>query len=137
MDAQEHRSANLTEFAIYGTPRDSGHALRGMGFDKCAVDTDFEDLKTVTRERSGFIHAKSDTAARCGVAIKNGSIMIEDKIGYQSGFMAYEGKIIALAKACGKSSLHDLEVAELRALSLETSAFTGVKMTGIDRAFGW
>ena len=46
-------------------------------------------------------------------------------------------EITALAKACGKSSVHNLEVEDLRALSFEASAFTGVKMAGIDRAFEW
>ena len=46
-------------------------------------------------------------------------------------------EITALAKACGKSSVHNLETEDLRALSFEASAFTGVKMAGIDRAFDW
>ncbi len=45
-------------------------------------------------------------------------------------------EITLLAKACGKSSVHNLEMEDLRALSLEASAFTGVKLAGIDRAFG-
>ncbi|MEL6999613.1 MAG: FMN-binding glutamate synthase family protein [Pseudomonadota bacterium] len=46
-------------------------------------------------------------------------------------------EITALAKACGKSSVHNLEVEDLRAMSFEASAFTGVKMAGIDRTFEW
>jgi len=46
-------------------------------------------------------------------------------------------EITSLAKACGKSSVHNLEVEDLRALSFEASAFTGVKMAGIDRPFTW
>jgi glutamate synthase domain-containing protein 2 len=46
-------------------------------------------------------------------------------------------EITALAKACGKSKVKNLEVEDLRALSFEASAFTGVKMAGIDRAFSW
>lgn len=46
-------------------------------------------------------------------------------------------EITALAKACGKSSVHNLEVEDLRAMSMEASAFTGVKMAGIDRPFEW
>ena len=42
-----------------------------------------------------------------------------------------------LAKACGKSSVHNFEVDDLRALSLEASAFTGVSLAGIDRPFTW
>ena len=46
-------------------------------------------------------------------------------------------EITMLAKACGKSSVHNLEMEDLRALSFEASAFTGVKLAGIDRVFGW
>ncbi|MCB1427805.1 MAG: alpha-hydroxy-acid oxidizing protein [Nitratireductor sp.] len=46
-------------------------------------------------------------------------------------------EITALAKACGKSSVHNLEVEDLRAMSFEASAFTGVKMAGIERPFEW
>ena len=42
-----------------------------------------------------------------------------------------------LAKACGKSDVHNLEPEDLRALSLEASAFTGVALAGIDRPFTW
>jgi glutamate synthase domain-containing protein 2 len=46
-------------------------------------------------------------------------------------------EITALAKACGKSNVHNLDLEDLRALSFEASAFTGVKMAGIDRAYTW
>ncbi|MGB0847357.1 MAG: FMN-binding glutamate synthase family protein [Thiolinea sp.] len=46
-------------------------------------------------------------------------------------------EVTSLAKACGKSSVHNLEPEDLRALSFEASAFTGVKMAGIDREFDW
>jgi glutamate synthase domain-containing protein 2 len=46
-------------------------------------------------------------------------------------------EVTALAKACGKSNVHNLDLEDLRALSFEASAFTGVKMAGIDRAYNW
>tara|TARA_B100000949_G_scaffold43694_1_gene37423 strand:+ start:22 stop:1443 length:1422 start_codon:yes stop_codon:yes gene_type:complete len=46
-------------------------------------------------------------------------------------------EVTLLAKACGKSNVHNLEVEDLRALSLEASAFTGVKLAGIDRPYSW
>lgn len=46
-------------------------------------------------------------------------------------------EITLLAKSCGKSSVHNLEVEDLRALSLEASAFTGVALAGIDRPYSW
>ena len=46
-------------------------------------------------------------------------------------------EITMLAKACGKSSVHNLESEDLRATTLEASAFTGVKLAGLDRPFTW
>ena len=46
-------------------------------------------------------------------------------------------EVSLLANACGKSNVHNLEVEDLRALSLEASAFTGVKLAGIDRPYNW
>ena len=46
-------------------------------------------------------------------------------------------EVTSLAKACGKSFVRNLEVEDLRAMSFEASAFTGVKMVGIDRAYDW
>jgi glutamate synthase domain-containing protein 2 len=40
-----------------------------------------------------------------------------------------------LAKACGKSSVHHLEPEDLRALTLEASAMTGVPFVGSDKPF--
>lgn len=50
MDAQEHRGADSTGFAIYGTPKETGYILRGMGFDKSAIDADLADLTAVIRD---------------------------------------------------------------------------------------
>ena len=50
MDAQEHRGADSTGFAIYGAPRDSGYVLRGMGFDKNRIDADMDDFRAILRD---------------------------------------------------------------------------------------
>jgi glutamate synthase domain-containing protein 1 len=50
MDAQEHRGADSTGFAIYGVPRDTGYVLRGMGFDKAGLDADLAAFEAVMRE---------------------------------------------------------------------------------------
>ena len=49
MDAQEHRGSDSTGFAIYGTPLDTGYILRGMGFDKEAIDTDLDDFRRILK----------------------------------------------------------------------------------------
>ena len=48
--------------------------------------------------------------------------------------MYYEMTI--LAKSCGKGNIHNLEPEDLRALSLEASAFTGVPLAGVDWVVG-
>lgn len=50
MEAQEHRGADSTGFAIYGPMRDEGYVLRGMGFDKAKVDADLADFTNVLRD---------------------------------------------------------------------------------------
>ncbi|HJM92343.1 MAG: hypothetical protein QGG19_04705 [Alphaproteobacteria bacterium] len=45
MDAQEHRGADSTGFAIYGVSRDTGYVLRGMGFDKTNLAADIDDFR--------------------------------------------------------------------------------------------
>ena len=45
-------------------------------------------------------------------------------------------EIQMLARACGKSDVHDLEPEDLRALTLESSMITGVPLVGTRHAFG-
>ena len=49
MDAQEHRGADSTGFAVYGIPRDSGYVLRAMGFDKASLSADMDDFRNILR----------------------------------------------------------------------------------------
>ncbi len=42
-------------------------------------------------------------------------------------------ELTMIAKACGKSSVHGLEPEDLRALTLEASAMTGVPLAGVDK----
>ena len=50
MDAQSHRGADSTGFAIYTVPRDAGYVLRGMGFDKARIDADLGDFTNTLRD---------------------------------------------------------------------------------------
>jgi len=45
-------------------------------------------------------------------------------------------EIQMLARACGKSDVHDLEPEDLRALTLEASFITGIPVVGTNIAFG-
>lgn len=49
MDAQEHRGADSTGFAVYGPARDSGYILRGMGFDKQHIGRDMDEFRAILR----------------------------------------------------------------------------------------
>lgn len=57
MEAQEHRGADSTGFAVYGIPRDGGYVLRGMGFDKNRIDRDIENLKATLTDHGGDFSA--------------------------------------------------------------------------------
>ncbi len=50
MNAQEHRGADSTGFAVYGPVRDTGYVLRGMGFDKSRVDQDLDNFKNILKD---------------------------------------------------------------------------------------
>ncbi|MCF6233484.1 MAG: glutamine amidotransferase [Rhodobacteraceae bacterium] len=50
MDAQRHRGADSTGFAIYTVPRETGYTLRGMGFDKSSMDGDLASFTHVMRD---------------------------------------------------------------------------------------
>lgn len=60
MDAQEHRGADSTGFAIYGLPRETGYVLRGMGFDKSRIDADLAAFQDVLRDH-GADHLSDPT----------------------------------------------------------------------------
>lgn len=55
MDAQEHRGADSTGFAIYGQPRETGYILRGMGFSKDSLSNDLDDFRYILKEHGSDI----------------------------------------------------------------------------------
>jgi len=55
MDAQEHRGADSTGFAVYGPPRDKGYVVRGMGFDRKDMDSAMDDLVHSLRDHGSGI----------------------------------------------------------------------------------
>ena len=60
MDAQRHRGADSTGFAIYTEPRESGFTLRGMGFDKAGMDSDLDDFTFVLRDHGADLLAEPE-----------------------------------------------------------------------------
>lgn len=53
MAAQEHRGADSTGFAVYGTPMEQRYVLRGMGFDKSRMDSDLETFRATLKDHGG------------------------------------------------------------------------------------
>ena len=51
MDAQVHRGADSTGFALYGRPLESGYVVRAVGFKRSNLDSDLEDFKTIIRSQ--------------------------------------------------------------------------------------
>lgn len=50
MQAQAHRGADSTGFAIYGVPLTSGYVVRAMGFDRAWLGRDLDDFLSILRE---------------------------------------------------------------------------------------
>ena len=57
MDAQEHRGADSTGFAVYGPPLERGYILRGTGFDKPRMGGDLDEIQKLLHEHGAdFTH---------------------------------------------------------------------------------
>jgi methylamine---glutamate N-methyltransferase subunit A len=56
MDAQEHRGADSTGFAIYGVPREDGYVVRAMGFERDNLSNDLDEFRAILKQHgSDFI----------------------------------------------------------------------------------
>ena len=49
MDAQVHRGADSTGFALYGPPRERGFVVRAVGMDRRSLATDLQDFQGILR----------------------------------------------------------------------------------------
>ncbi len=113
-------------------------AMMALG---CNSPRYFEDYKKLGTAPGACHHCHT---GMCPVGIATQTPELEARMNVAAGaervaryLTAMTMEITALAKACGKSKVRNLEIEDLRALSFEASAFTGVKMAGIDRAFTW
>ena len=138
--------------AAYGPVADAAKCL-ALGADAVMIGTAglialgcnspryFQDYEAIGTSPGRCHHCHT---GMCPVGITTQDPRLESRLGVPAGaervarfLTAMTMEITLLAKACGKSSVHNLEVEDLRALSLEASAFTGVRLAGIDRAFSW
>ena len=50
MEAQRHRGADSTGFAVFGPPLDEGYIVRAMGRDRANLSADLENFLEILRE---------------------------------------------------------------------------------------
>lgn len=77
MDAQEHRGADSTGFAVYGPMRDTGYVLRGMGFDRTRLDRDMDEFRAILK-RHGADFVEDPTFVTDGHEHYGARIVISD-----------------------------------------------------------
>lgn len=113
-------------------------AMIGLG---CNSPRYYDDYAALGTSPGACHHCHT---GRCPVGVATQDPELEARMNVAAGaeriarlLTAMTMEVTALAKACGKSSVHNLEPEDLRALSFEASAFTGVKMAGIDRPYDW
>jgi glutamate synthase domain-containing protein 2 len=111
-------------------------ALIGLGCNSPRYHDDYAALGTAP----GACHHCH--TGRCPVGITTQDPLLEARMDVEAGgervarlLTAMTMEATLLARACGKSSVHNLEPEDLRALTLEASAFTGVALAGLDRPF--
>jgi glutamate synthase domain-containing protein 2 len=76
---------------------------------------------------------------RCPVGITTQDPQLEARLDPDEGARRVQNflnatamEMAVLAKSCGKGDVHNLEPEDLRAVSLEASAFTGVPLAGVE-----
>ncbi len=113
-------------------------ALMALGCNSPRYLEDYEKIGT-SPGRCHHCHT-----GRCPVGITTQDPFLETRLHVDAAadrvaryLTAMTMEITMLAKACGKSNVHNLETEDLRALSLDSSALTGVKLAGVDRPFTW
>ena len=72
MEAQRHRGADSTGFAVYGPPIEEGFIVRGMGLDRSALSNDLDDFLAILREHGSDFLADptTDDAATDHVSVR-------------------------------------------------------------------
>ncbi|WP_310961252.1 FMN-binding glutamate synthase family protein [Nocardioides terrisoli] len=100
-----------------------------------------EDYTAIGTEPGACHHCHT---GRCPVGVATQDEVLSSRVDVEAAservyrfLTAMTMEATLLAKACGKSSVHNLEPEDLRALTLEASAFTGISLVGADRPFTW
>lgn len=100
-----------------------------------------EDYEAIGTEPGACHHCHT---GRCPVGVATQDELLSERVDVEAAservyrfLTAMTMEATLLAKACGKSNVHNLEPEDLRALTLEASAFTGIPLVGADRPFTW
>ena len=72
MDAQVHRGADSTGFALYGAPREQGYVVRAVGTSRTALGRDLDDFRRILRDHgSDFLEDPTfDSAESAHVSVR-------------------------------------------------------------------
>ena len=99
-----------------------------------------EDYRAIGAEPYACHHCHT---GRCPVGITTQDPALEARLEVEAAsdrvanfFHALSSEIQILARACGKSDVHNLEPEDLRALTLEASMIAGLPLAGTNRVFG-
>jgi glutamate synthase domain-containing protein 2 len=112
-------------------------ALIALNCNRAIYVEDYEKLGT----RPGACHHCHTGMCPVGITTQNPELMARldieeaaDRVFNYLNAMTLEVQLIA--RACGKSNIHDLEPTDLRALTTDASFITGIPMVGSNKVFG-
>lgn len=113
-------------------------AMMALG---CNSPRYFEDYEKLGTSPGACHHCHT---GQCPVGVTTQDPVLSERVDVEAASARVHRFITAmtmeaalLAKACGKSSIHNLEPEDLRALTLEASAFTGIPLIGADKPYTW
>lgn len=112
-------------------------ALIALNCNRAIYVEDYEKLGT----RPGACHHCHTGMCPVGITTQNPELMarldIEEAADRVFNYLnALTLEVQLIARACGKSNIHDLEPTDLRALTTDASFITGVPMVGSNKVFG-
>ncbi len=123
-------SIGVAALVALGCNRRSYHPADGT-----TVDLD-EEYRALGTRPGNCAHCQT---GRCPVGIATQEPVLEERLDAAGGARAVANylrsltmEVTALARACGKSSVHHLEPEDLAALTVEASAMSGVPLAGTD-----
>jgi len=108
-------------------------AMIALNCNKDVYPEDYARLGT----KAGFCHHCHTGGCPVGITTQDEELIerlpVEEAAERVTNFLrAMTMEVQMLARACGKSDVHDLEPEDMRALNLETAMITGIPLVGMD-----